>query len=454
MERLLSARHSGCGAFPADFRWGCATSSYQIEGSPKADGKGESIWDAFCREPGHILLGGTGDMACDSYRRWPEDLALIKELGVKAYRFSVAWPRIQPDGSGEPLAAGLGFYSRMIDDLLAAGVEPWLTMYHWDLPLALGNAGGWTNRDTAYRFADYAGILYKNFGDRVKHWTTMNELWCAAFLGYRSGEHAPGHHSEAEAYAAAHYLLLGHGLAREAFKAAGAPGQIGIVINPSAPRPATGKAEDIMAARRASVEQTGLWLDPVFGRGYPRGYIEAHKAQMPVKQGDMEIIAGPLDFIGINYYNECAVEAAPVTDLCPDGYREVPSFHKRTEMGWEIAPQGLRRILNFINDNWKPKALYVTENGAAFADRIEADGRIHDEDRIEYLRGHLGALADAIADGVPLKGYFLWSLLDNFEWANGYTKKFGIVAINPGTGGRIKKDSFYYYRDAAAGFPE
>jgi len=454
IDRLSSARHSGCGAFPDDFRWGCATASYQIEGSPKADGKGPSIWDAFCQEPGRILFGETGDVACDSYRRWPDDLALIKELGVRAYRFSVAWPRIQPDGNGKALEKGIAFYSRMADDLLAAGVEPWVTLYHWDLPLALGSAGGWTNRDTAYRFADYSAIMFKALGDRVKHWFTLNEPWCSAFLGYRSGEQAPGHRNEAEAYAAVHNLLLAHGLARDAFKAAGAPGQIGIVINPSAPRPATGRADDIEAARRASVEQTGLWLDPIFGRGYPQEYIAAHNALLPVKAGDMDIIAGPLDFIGVNYYSECAVEAVPASAACPDGYREVASFHQRTEMGWEIAPQGLRRILNFINDTWKPRALYVTENGAAFADRRGPDGRIHDADRIGYLRRHIGAAADALADGVPLKGYFLWSLLDNFEWSNGYTKKFGIAAIDPETGDRIKKDSFYYYRDAAAGFPE
>jgi beta-glucosidase len=441
-------------SFPSGFLWGCSTSSYQIEGSTEADGRGRSIWDAFCREPGRVAYGQTGDVACDSYRRADEDVALLSELGANAYRFSVAWPRVQPLGQGKVLSQGLDYYSRLVDALLASGIEPWVTLYHWDLPLALGEKGGWTERDTAYRFSDYAEIVYRALGDRVRHWVTLNEPWCSSFLGYRTGEHAPGLRDEKATYRAVHHLMLAHGLARAAFRSSGLDGEIGLVINAATPRPATSRPEDVLAARRASVERTGLWLDPVFGRGYPEEYLAAHGAALPIEEGDLGVVAGDLDFIGLNYYNEDVVEAAPVGPEAPEGFRYVQTSREKTEMGWDIVPQGIRRCLDFMSEGWAPKALYVTENGAAFADSPDASGRIRDRDRIEYLKSHLEACLDAMGDGVPLKGYFAWSLLDNFEWAHGYGKKFGLVAVDPGTGKRTKKDSFFFFRDAAAGFLE
>ncbi|HQO65379.1 MAG TPA: GH1 family beta-glucosidase [Spirochaetales bacterium] len=440
--------------FPEDFLWGCATSSYQIEGGAKDGGRGQSIWDAFCREPGRVALGQSGEVACDSYRRWPEDVRLLSGLGVGAYRFSIAWPRVQPDGSGAVNPAGLDYYSALVDALLAEGIEPWVTLYHWDLPLALGERGGWTDRDTAYRFADYAGLVYERLGDRVRHWTTLNEPWCSAFLGYEHGEHAPGLRDRRAALSATHHLLLAHGLAVEAYRATGRRGEIGLVINPATPRPATRREADVQAAGRASVERTGLWLDPVFGRGYPEEYLKARGATMPTRPGDLERIAAAIDFVGVNYYNEDAVVAAPPTAERPDGYDMAPTARERTEMGWDVAPQGLRRVLGFIADRWPVRALYVTENGAAYPDAAIRDGRAHDADRIAYYRGHIAACADAIGDGVPLRGYFAWSLLDNFEWSHGYGKRFGLVSVDPMTMARRPKDSYYFYRDVIAGFLE
>lgn len=451
MTNDRTARERG---FPDDFLWGCATSSYQIEGGANDDGRGQSIWDAFCREPGRVALGQSGEVACDSYRRWPEDVRLLSGLGVGAYRFSVAWPRVQPDGSGPANGAGLDYYSALVDALLGEGIEPWVTLYHWDLPLALGERGGWTDRDTAYRFADYAGLMYERLGDRVRHWTTLNEPWCSAFLGYEHGEHAPGLRDRGAALAATHHLLLAHGLAVGAYRGSGLKGEIGLVINPATPRPATRREADVLAADRASVERTGLWLDPVFGRGYPEAYLAARGAAMPARPGDLELIAAHIDFVGVNYYNEDAVVAAPPSAERPDGYEPAPTARERTEMGWDVAPQGLRRVLRFIAERWPVHALYVTENGAAYADGSVRDGRVADADRIAYYRGHIAACSDAIADGVPLKGYFAWSLLDNFEWAHGYGKRFGIVAVDPKTMERRPKDSYYFYRDVIAGFLE
>lgn len=438
--------------FPSDFLWGCSTASYQIEGALDADGRGPSIWDEHCSIPGRILDGSDGSLACDSYHRWEEDIGLLRTLGVGAYRFSIAWPRIQPEGKGGALRAGLDHYSRLVDALLAGGIEPWVTLYHWDLPLALERAGGWTNRDTSYRFAKYAALMFEGLRGRVKRWISVNEPWCSAFLGYSYGEHAPGRHDPKAAIAATHHLLLAHGLASEAFGRSGAGEKFGIVINPSTPRPATRCPEDLAAARRASLERTALWLDPLFGRGYPAEYTAAAPTAFPVRDGDMRLISRPVDFVGVNYYNEEVVAAVPAGPDSPLGYRAVPSWQKKTEMDWDIVPQGLRRVLGFIAREYAPAALYVTENGAAFRDEASADGRVHDRDRIEYLRGHFLACRDAIQDGVPLKGYFLWSLMDNFEWAWGYTRKFGIAAVAPGTLERRPKDSFYYYRDAIAGF--
>ena len=437
--------------FPADFLWGCSTASYQIEGATAADGRGPSIWDAFCREPGRVLGGQNGDFACDSYHRAAEDVALLSGLGVGAYRFSIAWPRLQPEGRGMPLQAGLDYYSRLVDSLLEAGIEPWASLYHWDLPLALEEAGGWPARDTALRYAEYAEICFRFLGGRVKRWATLNEPWCSAILGYKTGEHAPGRRDAKAAYRAVHHLLLGHGLAVRAFRATGLPGEIGIVVNPATPRPATARPADLAAADRAADERTALWLDPVHGRGYPERHLAAQGADMPVLAGDMEAIAAPIDFVGVNYYNEDAVEAAPGGPEAPEGFRSVPTWQEKTEMGWDIEPRGLYRVLSKIAERWPVKALYVTENGAAFRDEADAAGRVRDLDRVAYYRGHLGACRDAVRDGVPLRGYFAWTLMDNFEWAWGYSRRFGLVSVDQRTGERRPKASYFYYRDVVAG---
>lgn len=438
------------------FLWGVSTASYQIEGSTEADGRGPSIWDTFCRTPGKVKNGDSGDVACDSYRRWADDIGLIRELGVGAYRFSIAWPRIQPEGRGRPLQAGLDHYRRMADALRDEGIEPWAALYHWDLPQALEDSGGWPARDTALRFAEYASICFEALGGSIRDWVTLNEPWCSAFLGYAEGEHAPGRKSRPAAYQATHHLLLGHGLAVRAFRDTGRDGRIGLVINPAKPRPASSRPEDIAASLAASVERTGLWLDPVFGRGYPAAHLAANgvdaRSGMPVLDGDLAAIAAPLDFIGVNYYNETAVRAAPVSPSAPEGFGDAPTWQPKTAMGWDVVPEGLARILEFIAANWPVKGLYVTENGAAYDDAVVRDGRIHDMDRIEYYREHIAACRRAISRGVPLKGYFAWTLMDNFEWAHGYEKRFGLVAVDPKSGERSKKDSFYFYRDAVAGF--
>jgi len=438
--------------FPEDFVWGCSTSSYQIEGAATEDGKKPSIWDTFAHTPGKIAGGHTGDIACESYHRWNDDIVLLRELNVGAYRFSVSWPRIQPEGRGTPNQAGLDYYARLVDALLEAEITPWLELFHWDLPQALEDAGGWRARDTALRFEEYAAIMYRSIGDRVRHWTSMNEPWCAAFLGHLTGEHAPGMRDRVATTRAVHHLLLAHGLAARAYRQSGLVGEYGLVINPSKPRPATLRSEDLAASERASIERTSLWLDPVYGRGYPQGFVERFGTALPIEEGDMEVIAAPIDFIGVNYYNEEAVRAVPQSAENPYGFEFVPTYQRRTEMGWEIEPQGLRRILEYIAVTWPWRAMYVTENGAAFPDVPDADGIIRDYDRIEYLEGHIAACREALARGVPLKGYFVWSLLDNFEWSFGYTKKFGLASVDPSDRKRRPKLSFYYYRDRIAGF--
>lgn len=438
--------------FPSDFVWGCSTASYQIEGAVDEDGRGLSIWDEFSREGGRVAGGHSGARACDSYHRYREDIALLKSLNVGAYRFSIAWPRIQPEGKGKPNQKGLDYYSRLVDALLEAGIEPWAALYHWDLPLALQKEGGWPERETALRFAEYAGIIFQSLGTRVRHWVSLNEPWCSAFLGYSTGEHAPGMRDFSAATRAVHHLLLAHGLAAKAFRGGGQKGEFGLVINPATPRPASLRPEDVEAASRASIERTALWLDPVSGRGYPAAYQAAMKVRFPVLPGDMDIIASPIDFLGVNYYTEDAVAAVPQSASSPLGFVYAPTWQEKTEMGWDIVPQGLRRMLGFISEHWSPKALYVTENGAAFSDSPDESGRIHDVNRIDYLRGHIAACRDAISDGVPLEGYFAWTLMDNFEWAFGYNRKFGLAAVDPETFRRTPKDSFFYYRDVVSGF--
>jgi beta-glucosidase len=408
----------------------------------------------------------TGDLACDSYHRWKEDLELLRALGVGSYRFSIAWPRIQPSGSGKPLQAGLDHYRRLCEALLAAGIEPAATIYHWDLPSALEEAGGWPARDTAYRLADYADILYGALGDVVGRWFTVNEPWCAAFLGYGSGLHAPGRRDEAAAYRAAHHLLVGHGLALKAYRGRGLSAPIGIVLNPSTPRPATARPEDLAAAERASGQQTRLWLDPLYGHGYPEDHLALHPAaRMPIEADDLELIAGSCDMLGINYYTEGAVEAAPIAPGSPEGWKGAPSWREKTDMGWDLVPEGLYRQIMALTKRWPIPKLFVTENGAAYRDLPEPAGqadtfppeagagrslRVRDPARIEYMRSHIAACLRARSEGAPLAGYYAWSLLDNFEWSFGYAKRFGLVYVDFPTGERVPKDSFWYYRDLIA----
>lgn len=440
------------GRFPDDFLWGTATASYQVEGAAHEDGRGESIWDRFSHAAGTIEDGSNGDVASDHYHRFKEDIALMRELGVGAYRFSIAWPRIFPErtaGASSVNSKGVDFYNRLIDTLLDAGIEPVPTLYHWDLPQYLEDAGGWPNRDTAYRFGDYAALCFDRFADRVGRFITLNEPWCSAFLGYLIGVHAPGKRDRPDAYRAVHHLLLGHGLAVRSYREAASGGKIGITLNIATPRPASESEEDRLAADRAADRQTRMFLDPLFGMDYPRRHLETlPDVEMPVEAEDLELIASPIDFLGLNYYFEHEMEHDPDS---PEHFRERETTLPKTAMGWDIVPDGLYRQLAWVAERYPRIDLYVTENGCAVQDELSDEGTsCHDPDRVDYLRSHLAACARAIDEGISLKGYFLWSFIDNFEWAFGYTKRFGIVYCNYRDGSRIPKDSFSYYRDAIA----
>jgi beta-glucosidase len=442
---------------PATFRWGTATSAYQIEGAVNADGRTPSIWDTFCRVPGAIDNGDTGDTACDHYRRMPQDVALIRELGLDAYRFSVAWPRVQPRGKGPANQAGIAFYDRLVDELLRSGIEPWLTLYHWDLPQELEDAGGWPNRDTAYRFADYAELVYAKLGDRVAHWTTLNEPWCSAMLGYVEGVQAPGRRDFAAGMHAVHHLLLGHGLAVQRLRAAntGNPLQIGITLNLSTAKPATDSIADLEAARRADGLGTRIYLDPIWHGRYPEDVLAdlaARGVHLPVQDGDLNTINARLDTLGVNYY--FSLRSSGVDE---DGRDRDASGHPvgrgvlcglpQTAMGWEIMPDDFADLLTRIGRDYPGVPVFITENGAAFRDEPDAAGFVHDRDRIDYLASHIAAVQQARETGTDIRGYFVWSLLDNFEWAYGYDKRFGIVRVDYPTQQRIPKLSAHWYRD-------
>lgn len=454
--------------FPKDFVWGTATASYQVEGAAQADGRGPSIWDTFSHTPGKVLHGHTGDIAADQYHRYPEDVRLMKEAGLGAYRFSIAWPRIQPDGSGALNAAGFDYYKRLIDELHGAGIKAAATLYHWDLPQPLEDAGGWPARDTAYRFADYARACFTELGDSVDMWITLNEPWCSAVLGYWKGHHAPGRSDVGDAWAAGHHLLLGHGLALQAYRSvrgtAPDAAPIGITLNLATPRPATQRQEDQEATDRAFDLQVRFFLDPIFGGSYPERHFAAWApaAPPPVQEGDFAIIAEPIDFMGLNYYFEYPVAAAPVgpdgseTDgvpAHPEGYRSVESHHERTAMDWPVVPDGLYRQLLWVWEHIGGRVpLFITENGCAMPDTLTPDGlRCHDPRRIAYLREHFAAARQAIDDGVDLRGYFVWSLIDNFEWAWGYDRRFGIVYADYVNQRRVPKDSYHYLREVISG---
>ena len=432
--------------FPPDFVWGAASSAYQIEGATHTDGRGESIWDRFCRVPGAVKDGDNGDIACDHYHLWPQDIALLHDLGLNAYRFSIAWPRILPQGRGRVNPAGLDFYSRLVDGMLAAGLAPYATLYHWDLPQVLQDEGGWQNRQTAYAFAEYADVVARHLGDRVASWATLNEPWCSSYLSYWIGEHAPGVHNDLPAtFQVIHHLLLGHGLAVPALRAAAPRASVGIVLNPSVVHPATSSEADQAVARLQDGLSNRIFLDPLCTGRYPADVLSAVGADLlPVQPGDLETIAAPLDFLGVNYYTRQIVCHDPAAPMEIGGM--LPAEAEYTDMGWEVYPDGLRELLERLHTDYPFPAYYVTENGAATPDELTADGHVHDTQRVAYLDSHLAACATAIAHGVPLKGYFAWSVMDNFEWAYGYGKRFGIVYVDYATQARLWKDSAHWYQ--------
>jgi beta-glucosidase len=434
--------------FPQDFLWGAATASYQIEGAAQEDGRGESTWDRFSHTPGLVKNGDTGDVACDHYHHYAQDVALMKSLGLQSYRFSVAWPRILPHGTGQVNQKGLDFYNRLVDELLDAGIRPFVTLYHWDLPVELEDRGGWTNRDIAGWFADYAAIVTRTLSDRVHDWITLNEPWCTAFLGYDTGDHAPGIRNHRLALQATHHTLLAHGLGMQAIRAAGdANTRVGITLNMGIHLPATDSAEDKAAAADA-IDANWEWFTlPIFTGHYSNRLVEQAGNDAPrVQPGDMALICARNDFLGLNYYTPTRIH---VTDGKAEAVRNPAAEY--TTMDWEVAPEGLYHLLLKLRDITRGTLpIYITENGAAFADTLTTDGRVHDERRVAFLRGHFDAAQRAIAAGVDLRGYFVWSLLDNFEWAHGYTQFFGIVKVNYATQQRIIKDSGYYLRDVIA----
>ncbi len=435
--------------FPADFVWGAATASYQIEGAAHEDGRGESVWDRFSATPGKVRNGDTGEVACDFYHRYPGDVALMTELGLDAFRFSIAWPRVLPDGRGRVNQAGLDFYDRLVDELLARGIEPFATLFHWDTPQALEDEGGWPVRSTAEAFAEYAEIVAARLGDRVRHWMTHNEPWVYAWIGHSWGDHAPGRTSERDAVAAAHHLLLSHGWAVDAIRRAAPGAQVGITLNLSHAYAASDTPEDEAAAWEVDGGGNRWFLDPIFRGAYPADLLERNEVVAPlVHDGDLAAIAAPIDFLGVNYYFRFVVGAGA------EGPRmvQVPEA-QHTDMGWEVYPDGLHALLTRLASEYEPAAIYVTENGAAFGDVRVHDGRVHDPERTAYLDSHISAVGRAVAAGVPVKGYFVWSLLDNFEWAYGYGKRFGIVYVDYPTLERVPKDSFYWYRDLIGSRP-
>jgi beta-glucosidase len=433
-------------SFPSDFVWGAATASYQIEGAAQEDGRGESVWDRFCATPGKVRGGDTGDVACDFYHRYAEDVRLMKELGLDAFRFSIAWPRVLPDGRGTVNAAGLDFYDRLVDELLANGIEPFATLFHWDTPQVLEDAGGWRERSTAEAYVEYAEAVVGRLGDRVRHWITHNEPWVYAWVANAWGLHAPGRTSEVDAVAVAHHLLLSHGWTVEAIRRLSPEARVGITLNLTHVYPATDTPEDEAAAYRRDGEDNRWFLDPLFRGSYPADLLDRNELVAPhVRDGDLEAISAPLDFLGVNNYSRFIVAAGA------DGPQVVGNPDaEHTDMGWEVYPDGLHDVLVRVARDYEPPAIYITENGAAFPDVRVHDGHVHDLERTAYLESYIAAVGRAIAADAPVKGYFVWSLLDNFEWAHGYSKRFGIVYIDFPTLERVPKDSFYWYRDLIA----
>jgi beta-glucosidase len=434
---------SGLAQFPEGFVWGAATAAYQIEGGVREGGRGESIWDRFSHTPGKVRNGDTGDVACDHYHRWPEDIGIMRELGLDAHRFSVAWPRILPSGRGQRNEQGLDFYDRLVESLLEAGIEPWITLYHWDLPQALEDEGGWANRATIDAFAEYADAITRRVGDRVRNWITINEPWVVAILGHMWGIHAPGRTDLREALAVAHSLLLAHGRAVEVVRANVPDGRVGIALNLSHVYPITDRDEDVEAARKLDGMTNRWFLDPVFRGAYPADIVQLFGDSVTeIQDGDVDIITRPTDFLGINTYFPTYATADPAA---PFGARTAEREGEKTATGWLVEPQAFTDLLVRVQNDYDPPAIYVTENGAAFDDAPPANGRVADPERTSYIHGHLLAAYRAIEAGTKLGGYFAWSLLDNFEWAEGYSKRFGITYVDYGTQERTIKDSGRWY---------
>jgi beta-glucosidase len=438
-------------SFPAGFAWGTSTAAYQVEGAAAEDGRGTSIWDTFCRQPGTISDGSSGDTACDHYHRYAEDFRLMKQLGLRHYRFSIAWPRIQPTGSGAANAKGLDFYERLVDCMRENGIEPYATLYHWDLPQHLQDEGGWTNRATADRFAQYCDVVTRRLGKKVSHWMTHNEPWVAAFVGNLYGSHAPGLKDLRTGLAAAHVILLSHGRAVPVIRANGAPEtKVGIVHNLEWVEPASRRESDRAAALRHDGAFNRWFLDPVFRGSYPADMLAWYGQAGPaVQPGDMEAIRAPIDFLGVNFYTRRIVADDPSGDFLHVRRVSLPFVPHADYEEWEVNPEGLYRTLVRVSEDYGRPALYVTENGTPLADTVGADGACHDPARTEYLARHAAAIWQALQDGADMRGYFVWSFMDNFEWNLGYTKRFGLVHVDFKGQKRTVKDSGRWYSAAA-----
>lgn len=441
--------------FPEGFLWGAATSAYQIEGGWNADGRSPSIWDTFSHTPGKTKNGETGDVACDHYHRWAEDVALMRDLGLKAYRFSVSWPRILPEGRGRVNQAGLDFYGRLVDALLEAGILPMLTLYHWELPQILQDQGGWPARATVFAFAELADVVSRALGDRVTHWITHNEPWCTSLLSHQVGIHAPGWRDWPAALAVAHHVLYSHGLAAARIRANVSNAQVGIAINFEPATPASDSPEDYHAARIWDGYFSRWFVDPLMGRHYPADMVDYYirTRRLPrglefVQEGDMETIAAPLDFFGVNYYTRHITRARE--DLLEE-HASVPNpGAEYTAMGWEVHPDTFYRLLNRLHFEYRMPKIFVTENGCSYPDGPDENGRVPDQRRINYLRAHIHAMYRAIQNGAPIAGYMQWSLMDNYEWDKGYSQRFGMVYVDYATQQRIPKDSALWYRELIA----
>ena len=433
--------------FPADFSWGTATASYQVEGAWKEDGKGESIWDRFSHTPGTIMNGDTGDVACDQYHRYKNDIALMKELGLRGYRFSISWPRIFPDGKGKVNQEGLDYYSRLVDELLANDIRPFPTLYHWDLPQALQHVGGWANRDIIGHFTKYAETCIESLGDRVKHWMVFNEPWVFTFLGYIVGIHAPGLRDRAMGMRAMHIVNLAHASAIRAMRSVGTAEAIGTAFSMSAAYPYTESEEDRAAAERQHAFSNDWFLRPLMGGGYPRAYVDQDRAlaEMDIQPGDDAAIKAPLDFIGINLYTRTIAANNP--DETYLGVRQVPGPGPKTAFGWEVWPAALYQMITRVHRDYG-LPIYVTENGCSYPTAPDVDGRVRDQERIDFYKGYIGQVARAIDEGADVRGYYAWTLIDNFEWGMGYSQRFGIVYVDfENEQKRFVKDSGYWYRD-------